>query len=172
MQAVEGRQWWMLTWAAVRFDVMLSHMTSNVLSTQPRQLALNCFKLGPQLMWNRRKYYVAFKCSKIDIISENSRKLYVASLANDVHCNFPFEALISSRSRISLRGGADLVGGCQLPRWLRFKKFVFQNERIWTRRGGARWRRPPGSATVDEYNFPLWSRLLAGTNFLQFSNLF
>ena len=56
----------------------------------------------------------------------------------------------SSGSRISRRGGADLVGGRQLPRQLRFEKFVCQNERIWTQRGGARARRrrPPGSATV------------------------
>ena len=43
-------------------------------------------------------------------------------------------------------GGADVVGGGrQLPRWLHFKKFVCQNERIWTRRGaragGAPWIR-------------------------------
>ena len=31
-------------------------------------------------------------------ISENSRKLYVADLANDVHCNFPFEALMHTVS--------------------------------------------------------------------------
>ena len=29
---------------------------------------------------------------------ENSRKLYVADLANDVHCNFPPEALINTVS--------------------------------------------------------------------------
>ena len=29
-------------------------------------------------------------------ISENSRKLYVADLANDVHCNFPPEALMNT----------------------------------------------------------------------------
>ena len=44
-------------------------------------------------------------------------------------------------------GGADLVGGRQLPRRLRFEKFVCQNERIWTHRWGARRRRPAGSAT-------------------------
>ena len=32
-------------------------------------------------------------------------------------------------------GGANLVGGRQLPRRLRFEKFVCQNERIWTLRG-------------------------------------
>ena len=32
------------------------------------------------------------------IISENSRKLYVANLANDVHCNFPPEALMNTVS--------------------------------------------------------------------------
>ena len=31
-------------------------------------------------------------------ISENSGKLYVADLANDVHCNFPPEALINAVS--------------------------------------------------------------------------
>ena len=39
-------------------------------------------------------------------------------------------------------GGANLVGGRQLPRRLRFIKFVCRNERIWTLRGGARRRRP------------------------------
>ena len=70
-----------------------------------------------------------------------------------------FECKNSSRSRISLGGGADLMGGRQLPRWLRFKKFVCQNERIWTRRGGGtHWQHPPGSATekgaiwASEYN--------------------
>ena len=32
------------------------------------------------------------------IISENSRKFYVANLANDVHCNFPPEALMNTVS--------------------------------------------------------------------------
>ena len=32
------------------------------------------------------------------IVSENSRKLYVADLANDVHCNFPPEALMNTVS--------------------------------------------------------------------------
>ena len=32
------------------------------------------------------------------IISENPRKLYVANLANDVHCNFPPEALMNTVS--------------------------------------------------------------------------
>ena len=44
-------------------------------------------------------------------------------------------------------GGADLVGGRQLPRRLRFEKFVCQNERIWTRRGARAGGAPPGSAT-------------------------
>ena len=34
-------------------------------------------------------------------------------------------------------GGADLVGGCQLPRQLCFEKFVCQNKRIWTLGGHA-----------------------------------
>ena len=45
-------------------------------------------------------------------------------------------------------GGANLVGGCQLPRQLRSKKFVCQSERIWTLRGGARRQRPPESANA------------------------
>ena len=40
-------------------------------------------------------------------------------------------------------GGADLVGGCQLTRQLRFEKFVCQNERIWTRRGPRAGGAPP-----------------------------
>ena len=31
-------------------------------------------------------------------ISENSRKLYVVNLANDIHCNFPPEALMNTVS--------------------------------------------------------------------------
>ena len=31
-------------------------------------------------------------------ISEISRKLYVADLANDIHCNFPPEALVNTFS--------------------------------------------------------------------------
>ena len=31
-----------------------------------------------------------------ETISENSRKLYVADLANDAHCNFPPEALMKT----------------------------------------------------------------------------
>ena len=46
-------------------------------------------------------------------------------------------------------GGADLVGGGrQLSRRLHFKKFVCQNERIWTRRGRAP-AASPGSATAS-----------------------
>ena len=30
MQAVENRQWWTLTWAAVRFNLMPSHLTSEI----------------------------------------------------------------------------------------------------------------------------------------------
>ena len=46
-------------------------------------------------------------------------------------------------------GGRRPRGGRQLPRWLRFKKFVCQNKRIWTRvGGGARAGGAPlGSAT-------------------------
>ena len=43
------------------------------------------------------------------------------------------------------------VGGRQLPRQLCFKKFVRQNERIWTLRGGAP-AVPPGSANVLYYS--------------------
>ena len=55
-------------------------------------------------------------------------------------------ARCSGGSRISRRGGANLVGGCQLPRQLRFENFVCQNERIWTL-GGRAPAAPPGSAT-------------------------
>ena len=48
----------------------------------------------------------------------------------------------SAGSRISRRGHQPRRG-CQLPRQLRFKKFVCQNKRIWTLGGGARRRRPP-----------------------------
>ena len=48
-------------------------------------------------------------------------------------------------------------GGRQLPRRLRFEKFVCQNERIWTRGGGGGGRAPgtpPGSATDLECRKP------------------
>ena len=51
--------------------------------------------------------------------------------------------LISGGSRISCRGG-----GRQLPRQLRFEKFVCQNERIGTL-GGPAPAAPPGSANVN-----------------------
>ena len=38
--------------------------------------------------------------------------------------------------------GVDLVGGCGLPRQLRFENFVCQNERIGTLSGGAHRVRP------------------------------
>ena len=45
----------------------------------------------------------------------------------------------SGGSRISRRGGVDLIqGGRGPPRRLRFENVACQNERIWTRRGGAR----------------------------------
>ena len=47
----------------------------------------------------------------------------------------------SSGSRISRRGRQPRRGR-QLPRQLCFEKFVCQNERIWTRGGGGRRRRP------------------------------
>ena len=34
----------------------------------------------------------------LEIISENSSKLYVADLANDIHCNFLPEALMNTVS--------------------------------------------------------------------------
>ena len=50
----------------------------------------------------------------------------------------------SGGSRISRRGGMDLVGGAWTPRQLCFKKFVCQNERIWTLGG-----RAPGMPPLD-----------------------
>ena len=41
---------------------------------------------------------IQFWIATLLIISENSRKLYVADLANDVHCNFPPEALMNAVS--------------------------------------------------------------------------
>ena len=46
-------------------------------------------------------------------------------------------------------GGANLVGECQLLRWLCFKKFVCQNERIWTLGGVHVSGTPPGSANAS-----------------------
>ena len=52
----------------------------------------------------------------------------------------------SGGSRIPV-GAPTWWGGRQLPRRLRFEKFVCQNERIWTLRGECR-QRPPGSANA------------------------
>ena len=38
------------------------------------------------------------RITRDNFISENSRKLYVSDLANDVHCNFPPEALMNTFS--------------------------------------------------------------------------
>ena len=43
--------------------------------------------------------------------------------------------LFSDGSRISHRGGMDLIGGHGLPKWLHFIKCVCQNERIGSFRG-------------------------------------
>ena len=84
-------------------------------------------------MWDQFWIY-----SQIDInVLQGGSYLLQWKKMIDTHC--------SSGSRISRRGvrrprGGG--GGRQLLRWLRFKKFVCQNKRIWTRRGGARRRRP------------------------------
>ena len=65
-------------------------------------------------------------------------------------CNFAPTCYViesSGGSRISRRGGrGPRMGGRGPPKWLRFENFACQNERIWTRRGGARRARPPRSA--------------------------
>ena len=70
------------------------------------------------------------------------------------HC---FDLLInimcSGGSRIS-HGGHQPHRGRQLPRQLRFEKFVCQNERIWTLRGRAP-AAPPGSANDVYQNFQI-----------------
>ena len=53
----------------------------------------------------------------------------------ETYLNLVNGTLSSGRSRISHRGGMDIIGGCVLPRWVHFRKFVCQNERIWTCRG-------------------------------------
>ena len=45
--------------------------------------------LWPSIQYSNWQYEVSY---------QNSRKLYVADLANDVHCNFPFEALMNTVS--------------------------------------------------------------------------
>ena len=77
-------------------------------------------------------------------ISENSRKLYVADLANDVHCNFPPEALMNTVSsyeaaywlkRISYN---FLIWGCcqlpiMVPRFFRLTyKFSYKSAHAWS----------------------------------------
>ena len=42
--------------------------------------------------------YISQSHLQLSYISENSRKLYFANLANDVHCNFPPEALMNTVS--------------------------------------------------------------------------
>ena len=53
-----------------------------------------------------------------------------------------FLSLCSGGSRISRRGAWTSLGGCGLPRRLRFENFVCQNERIWTL-GGCALGKPP-----------------------------
>ena len=48
------------------------------------------------------------------------------------------------------------VGGRQLPRRLRFVKFVCQNERISTLRGARAGGTPPGSATGSEKSMVIY----------------
>ena len=72
------------------------------------------------------------------ILKLNSRDLYDVS----------HSSLSSSGSRISRGGAPTSWGGCQLPRRLRFVKFVCRNERISTL-GGRALAAPPGSATAQ-----------------------
>ena len=68
----------------------------------------------------------------------------VSNYDPDSNCNHH-----SGGSRISRRGGVDLIGGGRgLLRRLRFVKFVCQNERIGSL-GGARRVRPPKSANAS-----------------------
>ena len=46
-------------------------------------------------------------------------------------------------------GRGPRTGGRGPPKWLRFENFACQNERIWTRRGGAPGARPPRSANGE-----------------------
>ena len=53
------------------------------------------------------------------------------------------------------------IGGCQphrcqLPRWLCFEKFVCQNERIWTLRGGTHWWCPLDLPMPKHYGKITW----------------
>ena len=57
------------------------------------------------------------------------------------YCVSYFHADNSGGSRISRRGGVNLMGGFQLLRWLCFKNFVCRNERIWIL-GGVHRARP------------------------------
>ena len=49
----------------------------------------------PQFIWRITQSALQFYGL---VISENSRKLYVADLANDIHCNFLPEALMNTVS--------------------------------------------------------------------------
>ena len=48
--------------------------------------------------WAKKAWNNQGKGSNWDLISEISRKKYAANLANDVHCNFPPEALMNTTS--------------------------------------------------------------------------
>ena len=48
----------------------------------------------------------------------------------------PLNEIIPVADPVFPVGGRRPRGGCQLPRWLRFKKSVCQNKRIWTLGGG------------------------------------
>ena len=63
----------------------------------------------------------------------------------------------SGGSRISRRGGVDLVGGPWTPEAATFLKFLHvKTKRIWTRRGGARRARPLDPANVHLNNLMIY----------------
>ena len=72
--------------------------------------------------------------------------------------------LYSGGSRISRRGGrGPRTGGRGPPRWLRFKNFACQNERILTRRGGrAPGAPPPRSANALNPHIAFGTEMLMG----------
>ena len=64
----------------------------------PHQRRVSSKRIGHQKSYFLMNSFYSVAYPKPTPISEKSRKLYVVDLANDVHCNFPPEALMNTVS--------------------------------------------------------------------------
>ena len=75
-----------------------------------KSLLVNYFKCLDKVPPLRQIFKIFFQGDYYWIfISENSRNLYVADLANDVHCNFPHEALMNTVSSYEAAYGLERI---------------------------------------------------------------